>query len=339
MKRIKTHEAVGEVLAHDITRIIPGRLKGAAFRKGHIIRDEDVPELLKLGKRYLYVLDKNESGVHEDDAAIRIAQAISGENLTWTPPVEGKSTIVSLCDGILTVNVQGLFEINRLGDLIVSTLKSKFPCKKEQMVAATRIIPLSLSAEEVEEVEEIAERFYPVVRITPYRKMRYGAVVTGSEILDNLIQDGFDHHVGEKLTRYGCELVKKLIVADDPHAICDAIRELKMLGCDLIVTTGGLSVDPDDVTPLGIKETGATIVCYGSPVLPGAMFLYARLDETPILGLPACVYYHSTTICDLVLPRVIAGDPITQTMIHEMGHGGLCLNCDVCRYPMCPFGK
>ncbi len=339
MKKIKAEKAVGTILAHDITRIIPGKFKGVAFKKGHVITGEDLPELLRLGKRYLYVLELRQDQLHENEAALRIAPAVSGPNLRWTEPAEGKSNIISLVTGLLKVNVEGLLRINKLENIIISTLKTNFPCQKDQVVAATRIIPLMISQKKIEKVESLARRFGPILQVLPYRRLRFGGVVTGSEIYQGLIKDEFDQYVAQKALDYGCQYLKKIIVPDDAAAISRAVLELKELGCDLILTTGGLSVDPDDVTRKGIRKAGARIISYGSPVLPGAMFLYARLGEIPILGLPACVYYYDTTVYDLFLPRVLAGEEITKNDIAETGHGGLCLNCSNCRYPVCPFGK
>ena len=339
MKKVKVENAVGMVLAHDITRIIPGKFKGVGFKKGHIVRQKDVPELIKLGKKHLYVLNLSAKHLHEDEAALRIARAVCGKQLRWTEPAEGKSSIISEARGIVKVNRAALQKINKLGKIIIATLKNNFPIQKDQIVAATRIIPLTINLKKIERLESLAKKQYPVISVMPYRKLNIGAVVTGSEIFEGLIQDEFDKYVGQKVIEYGCRVVKKKLVPDKPEAIATAIGELKDLGCDLIVTTGGLSVDPDDVTRQGVKKIGARVIAYGAPVLPGAMFLYAQLNDTPILGLPACVYYHSSTIFDLMFPRVLAEDEITRDEIAEMGHGGLCLNCDRCRFPVCPFGK
>jgi molybdenum cofactor synthesis domain-containing protein len=339
MKKVKVENAVGMVLVHDITRIIPGKFKGVGFKKGHIVRKDDVPELIKLGKKHLYVLNLSANHLHEDDAALRIARAICGKRLHWTDPVEGKSNIISEADGIVKVDRAALLKINKLGKIIVSTLKNNFPVQKDQIVAATRIIPLTLNVKKIERLENIARKQHPVIRIMPYRHLKVGAVVTGTEIYEGLIQDEFDKYVAKKVSAYGSRIVKKILVPDKVEAIAKAVGELKDLGCDLILTTGGLSVDPDDLTRQGVKKIGAEVVAYGAPVLPGAMFLYARLKDTPILGLPACVYYHESTIFDLMFPRVLAGDNISKNEIAEMGHGGLCLNCDRCQFPVCPFGK
>ena len=339
MKKVKVEKAVGMVLAHDITRIIPGKFKGVAFKKGHIVCQEDIPELIKLGKKHLYVLNLSSMYLHEDEAALRIARAVCGKQLRWTVPAEGKSNIISEARGIVKVNRVALQKINKLGKIIIATLKNNFPVQKDQIIAATRIIPLIINLKKIERLESLAGDQYPVITVMPYRKLNIGAVVTGSEIFEGLIQDEFARYVGRKVRKYGCRVVKKILVPDKPAAIATAIGELKDLGCDLILTTGGLSVDPDDVTRQGVKEIGAQVIAYGAPVLPGAMFMYARLNNVPILGLPACVYYHASTIFDLIFPRVLAGDEITRDEIAEMGHGGLCLNCARCRFPVCPFGK
>lgn len=339
MRKVSVEKAIGMVLAHDVTRIVPGKFKGVGFRKGHIIQEEDILEFLKLGKQSIYVMNLSENQLHEDDAARRIAEALSGEGISRTDPREGKSKLVSKRNGLLKIHSGGLLRINKMENIIVSTLKNNFPCSENQVVAATRIIPLTIARGKIEKLEAVAKKYDPIISVLPYRKLKVGAVVTGTEVYRGLIPDGFDEHVGEKIKAYGCEMVKKTLVPDVVQDIARAVRELKAFGCDLIVTTGGLSVDPDDVTKQGVKLAGARIVIYGTPILPGAMFLYAFLDGTPILGLPACVYYHPATILELMLPRVLAGDQITRSDIAELGHGGLCMHCEPCRYPICPFGK
>jgi len=339
LTKIKVENAVGTVLAHDMTRIVPGKFEGVGFKKGHVVKPEDISELLKIGKAHIYVLNLTPDQLHEDEAALRIAPAICGDNLTWSPPAEGKSNIVAERNGLLKVNVRGLTRINALGSMIVSTLKTNFPCKKGQKVAATRIIPLLIPEKKIEKLEDLAKQFQPVLAIKPFQKLRVGGIVTGSEISKGLIKDEFDRYVAAKIIAYGCDLHKKIIVPDDAQAIADAVTELKGLDCELILTTGGLSVDPDDVTRFGVKKAGAKIMAYGSPILPGAMFLYAQLGNAVILGLPACVFYHPTTIFDLMLPRILAGEKIKKMEIAEMGHGGLCMDCEACHFPACPFGK
>jgi hypothetical protein len=337
--KIKARNAAGTILAHDITRIVPGKFKGVGFKKGHVIREKDIPELLKIGKQHIYVLNPDKNQVHEDDAALRIAAAICGDNLKWSKPSEGRSNIIGRQAGLFKVNTRGLRRINRLGNIIAATIKTNPPCKKGHKVAATRIIPLLIAEKKIARLESLAQQYRPILELKPYRILRVGGVVTGSEISQGLIRDEFDHYVAGKIKDYGSKLVKKIIVPDKPQKIADAVDDLKALGCDLIITTGGLSVDPDDVTRKGVMQTGARIVAYGSPVLPGAMFLYAHLESATILGLPACVFYHPTTIYDLILPRILAGENITRNEIADMGHGGLCLDCETCRFPECSFGR
>ncbi|MCB2145269.1 MAG: molybdopterin-binding protein [Deltaproteobacteria bacterium] len=338
MRTIPVEEAVGAVLPHDITRILPGEFKGVGFRKGHVIREEDIPELKKIGKNFIYVLNLPEGQLHEDEAALRIAQAISGKNIEWTSPKEGKSTLLSKKDGLLKIDVNNLLDINRLDHIAVSTIRTMTPVRVGQTIAATRVIPLIIDESRIKQVEQIAQRS-SVLRIMPYRTLKVGAVVTGTEVYQGLIKDGFDEFVGYKVEMYGCDLIKKIIVPDDVDAIAGAISQLLELGSELILTTGGLSVDPDDVTPSGVRRTGATIINYGSPVFPGAMVLYAKHGDVPILGLPACVYYARTTILDTLLPRILAGEEIVPDTFAQMGHGGLCRECETCHFPNCGFGS
>ena len=339
MKKIRVEDAVGSVLAHDITRIVPGKSKGVGFKKGHIVRTEDIPELLKIGKQHLFILELSPDQLHEDDAALRIARAVASRRLEWTRPKEGKTNLIARCDGLLKIDVASLLEINRMEDIIISTLKTGTPCKTGQITAATRIIPLTIEAEKINVLEAICAEAGPIIDIRPFRPFRVGGLVTGSEIAEGRIKDGFDDFITPKLTAYGCELIDKIIVGDEPAAIAAALRQLRHKGCELVITTGGLSVDPDDVTRMGVRSAGAELINYGSPVLPGAMVLYAMLDGMPILGLPACVFYHPTTIFDLMLPRILANETIDRDTFARMGHGGLCLDCETCRFPDCPFGR
>lgn len=339
MRKIKIENAVGTVLAHDITRIIPGRFKGVGFKKGHIIRKKDIPELRKLGKQSLYVLKLGKNQLHEDEAALGIAKSICGKNLRWTVPREGKTSIVCTKGGLLKIDIGGLRKVNRLRDVIVSTLKNNMTVTRGQTVAATRIIPLFTSKKHIQRVGAVSERYQPILQILPFKKFKVGAVVTGSEIYQGIIKDEFDRYVGTKISEMGSRIVKKAKVPDDAGRIAAEIVRMKKAGCNLIVTTGGMSIDPDDITRKGIKQSGAKVVFYGTPILPGAMCLYAVLEGVPILGLPACVFFHSYTVFDILLPRVMAGDPITKNEIAELGHGGLCMNCKECRYPVCTFGK
>jgi molybdenum cofactor synthesis domain-containing protein len=339
IKEIKVEDAVGQVLAHDMTKIVPGKFKGVGFKRNHRVSPEDIPELLKIGKKHLYVLELDDSHIHEDDAALRIAAALCGQNLRWTDPKEGRSNLISAINGLLEIDVAGLLEINSIGELIVSTIKTGMPCAVGQMIAATRIIPLFTEIERIERLEEIASSRRPILQVWPYVKSRIGLVVTGSEVYEGLVADESDEWVVSRFKEYGCQLVRKIVVSDDAEQIAAAIKTLAGEGCEVIITTGGLSVDPDDVTRKGVRDAGAEIISYGSPILPGAMFLNARLGDLSIIGLPAAVFYYPRTVYDLMLPRVLAGRQPSAADIAAMGHGGLCMNCEVCHFPECPFGR
>jgi len=242
-------------------------------------------------------------------------------------------------DGLLRIDVNALERINLMGDIVVSSLQTDFPCRRGQVVASTRIVPLSIKQERLDLLHGIVNEHGPVISLLPFRQLRVGAVVTGSEVYSGMVEDGFADHVEPKICAYGAGLVEKIVVPDSANAIAEAIGRLRDKGCELILTTGGLSVDPDDVTRQGVRQSGADIVSYGSPVMPGAMFLYAELGDIPVLGLPACVFYFPATILDLLLPRVLCGERLTARSIARLGHGGLCLQCGTCRFPFCQFGK
>jgi molybdenum cofactor synthesis domain-containing protein len=339
MNQINVEEAVGTILAHDLTEIIPGVSKGVAFKRGHVIRAADISALLRIGKKHLFVLDIADDQLHEDDAALRIASTLCGDNLKWTEPREGKSKIISNIDGLIKINVGSLLRLNSIGEIIVSTIKSGMPCRNNQIIAETRIIPLVIARSKIEELEQIVSEMGPVIEVLPYTRRLVGLVVTGSEVYEGIIKDESERFIVPKLREYGCELVERIIVTDNSRMIAQAIEKLRNSGCELILTTGGLSVDPDDVTRMGVRESGAEIISYGGPILPGGMFLNARLYDVPILGLPACVFHDPRTVFDLMLPRILAGEQPSSDDIAAMGHGGLCMKCEICHFPACSFGR
>ena len=339
MKKIKIEDAVGMVLGHDVTQIIPGQFKGPKFKRGHLIREEDIPEFLKIGKEHVYVMDVKAGAVHEDDAALRLGKAFSGENIDLTGPSEGKVTFHSKTKGILKINLPLLHRINLSGNIILSTLHRYTPCTPGMAIGATRIISLIAPEREIEKIENWCKKGGPVIEILPYRKVNIGVVVTGNEFFKGRTEDRFDDRVGRKIIDFGSRVVMKRVVPDDAYQISKALAELKGEPIDMIVVTGGLSVDPDDVTRAGVKKAGTKIIFYGTPVLPGAMFLYGMLGEKPVLGLPACVFYHSATLFDILFPRILAGEVLTRREISLLGHGGFCQSCDPCHFPACPFGK
>ena len=337
MKLIRTEDAVGQVLCHDITQIIPGVVKDAVFRKGHIVTKEDIPVLLSVGKEHLYVWEKKEGILHEDEGAAILRDICINENMSASEPKEGKIEITAQIDGLLKVRTEQLGRVNALGEMMIATIHGNFPVRKGDKIAATRIIPLVIEEEKMNRAREAAGE-QPLLEILPFAKMKAGIVTTGSEVFKGRIEDKFTPILVGKLAEYGCEMTYHKTCDDDPAGITAAILEAKAAGCEMIFTTGGMSVDPDDRTPLAIKNTGAEIITYGAPVLPGAMFLVSYLDGVPVCGLPGCVMYAKRTIFDLLLPRLLADDPITAEDIARLGEGGLCLGCAECHWPNCGFG-
>lgn len=339
LKKVKASEAVGMVLCHDLTEVVPGKQKGPVLRKGHVIGQEDVEVLLRTGNDYIWVLELEEGEVHEDEAAERLARAAAGPGLDLEPPKEGKVLIRTADRGLLRVRRELVDEVNATGKLVLSTLHDFTPCEDGMVVAAVRAIPLVVEEEVVRWAEGFLQGRSRALELRPYSKKRVGVVVTGNEVYYGRVPDAFDETVGPKVKAYGGDVFRKAVTPDDPDIIAREIRSLREEGAEVILVTGGLSVDPGDVTAEGVRRSGAEVVFHGSPVMPGAMFLYARFDGVPLLGLPACVFYHPTTIFDLLFPRVMAEEEISRGDVERLGYGGLCQNCSVCRWPLCPFGK
>jgi hypothetical protein len=375
LKTIPVQQAVGTVLAHDITEIRPGEFKGRAFRKGHVIREEDVCHLQRLGKEHLFVLQVAEDEIHENDAAYAIARALIGDGVAiMGEPKEGKIDIVAERDGLLKIDRDALLAFNMLGEVMCATLHHKTVVKKGQTVAGTRAIPLVMKKSVVDEAarrasavrrSESSVQRTGVIEVGELRKPKAGVVITGNEVYHGRIKDAFAPIIARKIREYEGEIVGTYYAPDDERFIEERLRELLQAGADLLITTGGMSVDPDDVTRFAIRNLGVTDITYGSPVLPGAMVLVGYISQQsavsdqrpedkmnpddrpltddyrliPILGIPACGMYHRTTVFDLILPRILAGERIGRRELAELGHGGLCLHCPECRYPVCPFGK
>jgi molybdenum cofactor synthesis domain-containing protein len=339
-RKIPIENALGTVLAHDITEIRPGQFKGTAFKKGHIIKEEDLDHLRRLGKEHLFVLEIGPGEVHEDDAAMRLAKALTGPGVVYDKrPAEGKITIRSEFRGLLKVKARALMDINMVPNMSCSSRHGDTLVEKDDIIAATRAIPLIIDNATLREAELIAKKAGGVFSVKRLSVPDTGLIVTGNEVYSGKIEDKFAPLIRKKLHHYGCRLADTVFLPDDRKRIVREIKKFLKKGLGLILVTGGMSVDPDDVSRMAIAEAGAADILYGSPVLPGAMFLYGRFGTVPVLGLPACVMYYRATIFDLIFPRVLAGEIITREDLASMAHGGLCLGCDPCRYPLCPFGK
>ena len=339
MKEIKTVDAVGHVLCHDMTQIIRGVTKDARFRKGHIVTVADIPVLLSMGKETLFVWERTPGMLHEDEAAERLRALCQGENMHATAPKEGKIELIADIDGLLTVDVERLEQINSVDQLMIATRHTMTPVKAGDKLAGTRVIPLVIEASRLEEAERLCGA-EPLLQVLPYRLKTAGLITTGSEVSKGRIEDTFTPVIVAKLRRFGIEVTHHCTPGDDMAAITAAVNDYHAAGVDMVLCTGGMSVDPDDRTPGAIKATGCEIVTYGAPVLPGAMFLLGYFEDgTPIMGLPGCVMYAATTIFDLMLPRIAAGVRVTKRDLTRLGHGGLCLGCKTCTWPNCGFGK
>ena len=350
MKLIKTVDAEGAVLCHDITQIIKGVTKDAVFRKGHVVTKEDIPVLLSVGKDQLYVWEKEEGMLHENDGAEILCAMCKGEHMERSQAKEGKIELTAACDGLLKVDNKGLKTVNGFGQMMIATRHGNFAVKKGDKLAGTRIIPLVIEEEKMTKAKEAAMAATgnkPILNLLPFKHKKVGIVTTGNEVFYGRIKDTFAPVIEGKLAEFDTEIINHVTWNDDDTKVTASILDMIHKGADIVVCTGGMSVDPDDKTPLAIKNTGADIVSYGAPVLPGAMFMLAYYQVTEgddprtvaIMGLPGCVMYAKRTIFDLVLPRVMADDKVTAEELAALGPGGLCLNCPVCTFPNCGFGK
>lgn len=339
MQLVKTEDAVGMVLCHDITQIIKGVTKDAVFRKGHIIQPEDIPVLLSVGKDNIYVWENDDSMLHEDEAAEILCDMCMNEGMSASKPKEGKIELTAERDGLFLVDRERLRAVNSFGRMMIATRPGGVAVKAGDKLCGTRIIPLVIEKEAMARAKAVAGDT-PLLRLAEIKPKRFGLVTTGNEVYYGRIEDTFTPVIVEKMEQFGCEMAAHEVSNDDHEKITGIINKMLADGVDMVLCTGGMSVDPDDKTPLAIKNTGANIVSYGAPVLPGAMFLLAyTADRRPICGLPGCVMYAKRTIFDIVLPYLLADEPVTADMLAGLGNGGLCLNCKVCHFPNCGFGR
>lgn len=339
MKSVKVENAVGMVLAHDLTKIVPGVFKGVALKKGHIIKEEDIELLKDIGKYHVFVVPLDDTMIHEDEAAKRVANAASGRELVLSEASEGKVIIKAAVRGLLKINTHAMDEINLLGKIALVGMHNNSVVEKNQTVAASKIIPLAIEREIIENAERISNKNTPVISVKPLFPLKTGIIVTGSEVYYGRIKDQFGDVIKEKVRFYGGVPLELQYAPDDVDAIHRLIFEMIQRGAEIVLVTGGMAVDADDVTPVAIKKAASEVITYGLPILPGAMCMISYNDHIPIIGVPACGMYHKTTVLDVIFPRLLAREKLTREDIIILAHGGLCLHCEVCRYPVCPFGK
>ncbi len=339
LKKIHVEQAVGMTLGHDMTRVIPGKCKEVAFRRGHVIRKEDVPEFLKIGKEHIYIIEGHDGDIHEEDAALRLAAAFAGQEFTLSGIKEGRINLASKISGVFKVNAPLLTEINSIDGVVLATRHNGTVCQPGMVLAGTKIIPLYIPDVELRKVEDLCRKKGKVIRVSPFILKKVGVVVTGSEVYKGLIQDKFTDTIKNKVEALGAHIIHSVIVPDNEKMIGEAVLDMKARGCEMIFACGGFSVDPDDVTVEGVEQSGAKIIAYGAPVMPGSMCLVGDLEGIPVLGAPACAIWNKATLVEVLLPRMLAGEKITRVEVAALAHGGLCLSCELCDYPVCPFCK
>ncbi len=338
VKKIKVEEAIGLPLAHDITEIIPGKKKHRAFKRGYKIKKEDIPRLYKIGRSHIHVYIKDKNHYHEEEAAILIARYVSGKGTYFLPPSEGRVNIKAKYKGLFVINKKLLYRLNKIDEITISTIHNYTPVEKDALIVAEKVTPLEIRKSKIEKVKRLIDKYGKLFFVEKYKIKKAALIITGNEVASGLIKDGFYNVLKPKLKKFDVEIVFKKIVPDDIEKIKTVLKEARKK-CNIILVTGGMSVDPDDVTKIAIKEAGIKIVKYGTPVLPGAMFLYGEWNKTPVIGVPGGALFDKATALDVFLPPILAGIKLKKEDFAMAGYGGLCIKCKTCWYPVCPFGK
>lgn len=338
MRKIPVQEAVGETLCHDMTAILADGFKGVRFKRGHVIMQEDIPEMLNIGKTQIFVWEPGKDEIHEDDAALALTEEMCGENLVFTGPSEGKFQISSAIDGVFRVNSQALKLINSVDDYTVATRRGNISVSAGEKLAGARIVPLVTDRKNVDEAVRLARESFPVLSVKPYSVKKVGAIITGSEIYNGRIPDAFEPILRAKLLKFGTDISRVTICDDKLDMIKEAVASYVCEGMELILLTGGMSVDPDDLTPTAIRESGAELITQGVPMQPGNMLTIAYLGNTTLIGVPGATMHSPVTSLDVFLPRIMAEIRIEKDEIAGYGEGGFCMGCEACTYPVCYFG-
>ena len=338
MKKLRTEDALGQALCHDITAITDGK-QSALFKRGHVLCKDDVEALLNIGKEHVFVWDPEADEVHEEEAAFLVTKPAVGHNISYTGPSQGKYVLQAETDGLLRVNAKGLLCINRVPDYTIASLPDRMPVKRNMQLAGIRIVPLVTKREHVEEAVKLTEAYAPLFTVKPYRPLKVGIIITGGEIYYGRRQDAFEPVLRKKLCPYGAETLGVTKCPDELPPIMEALSAYLSQGVELVLFTGGMSVDPDDLTPTAIRQSGAALVRQGMPMQPGNMLTIAYLGDVPLIGIPSAAIHAKTTSLDLFLPRIFAGERIVESDMRDIGEGGFCLNCEVCHYPICFLGR
>ena len=339
MKKIAIQEAVGLPLCHDMTAIRNDSGKETLFRRGHVLREEDIPVLLSMGKTNVFVGNPEAGQIHEDEAGLLGAKALAGPGITFSGPQEGRFRLFAETDGLFTINRSALLDLNAIPDYTAATIPHNTPVRKGHPVAGVRIVPLVTQKENVEQVQALLDSHGPILTIRPYLPLRAGLIITGTEVYTGRVEDLFEPVLRGKMAQYGAKVLGLQKCPDDPAHIQKAAEDFLEQGADLILFTGGMSVDPDDVTPLAIRKTGAVVVSQGLPMQPGNMLMLAYLEDTALIGVPGAAMHRKITSLDVILPRIFTGETLKTADLLQLGEGGLCLDCTPCGYPACYFGR
>lgn len=329
MKKVSVKDAVGHPLMHDIARIIIGEVKDTPFRRGHVITAEDIPKLLDLGKEHVFIMDESDAHkIHEEDVAWALYDLCKSNNIYSSDEVrEGKVEAFSRIHGVLEIDIEQLHHINGIGDLNIVTKFSNTVVQEGDKLAGMRCVPLLLEEEELQLAQHVHKEIYknrPILEVHPFTIKRVGIVTTGSEVATGRIQDAFTPIIKERTEPFGVSLVSHEIVTDETERIVEAIQKVKSEGAEIIFCTGGMSIDPDDLTPGAIMRCAKEVITYGLPVLPGSMVCIAYMsDGTPIVGLPGGVLFSKPTAFDVLLPKLLSNRKITKEFCVQLGHGGL----------------
>ncbi len=337
MKKVKVQDAIGMTLCHDITAMVDG-FKSAAFKRGHVITQEDIPKLLNIGKQHVFIWEENAGEIHEEDAARRLSQMTAVDGAHYGSISEGKIQLFADQDGMFRVDKALLAAVNRIGDITITTLPDHYPVKAGDRLASMRIVPLVTEERQIAEAEALCadKQLYD---LRPFKPLKVGIIITGSEIYHGRIKDKFERVARAKLAHYPAEILGVHVCDDELDMIVGAGRALLAKGAELLIFSGGMSVDPDDLTPSAIREMGAEIISYGVPSQPGNMTLVAYLDQAALLGVPGAAISRPTTMFDVLLPQIFCGDLLTKDDLIRLGEGGLCQMCDNCHFPNCTFGR
>ncbi len=339
MRKIKVQDAVGQTLCHDMTAILESGFKGVRFHRGHVIAEEDIPVLLDMGKEHIFVWEPEADEVHEDDASIAVTEAGCGPGVSYTGPSEGKTTISAQIDGLFLLNSRALRDMNMVPDYTIATIPGNVRVRAGKKLAGARIVPLVTKRENVESAVKIAKANAPVFSVRPFLPLKTGVIITGSEIYYGRIPDAFEPILRAKLQDMGAQILGFTKCPDDLDAILSALAAFRQQGAELVLFTGGMSVDPDDLTPTAIRMAGGELITQGVPMQPGNMLTIAYADGCTLIGVPGASMHSPITSLEVFLPRVFAGVPITREEIAGYGEGGLCQECAVCHFPNCTFGR